>query len=154
MGGGGSGFAWTLYDDMNNGQSAATETFSNPCLYSPDRKISDETVPIDLILNVLSPVKEESEKSLSLQSMESSKKGEETMEPSLTADLMSNELNHSDQVRSDRLDSVRSLKAQSPFKVAQVQVYAFSSELRNRKKAPKLMPRMWGNRPSDIRPSR
>ncbi len=58
MGGGGAGFAFTIYDDMNHGQSAPSDTYGNPCLYNPDE-------PIDLLLQTLSSLREEDESSRS-----------------------------------------------------------------------------------------
>jgi hypothetical protein len=153
MGGGGSGFAFTLYDDLSYGQSAGTETFNNPCLYSPDEDYSDVDDPVDLIVKALAPVKEESEKSLSVRSVESFQNEPVTvaLTTSLKAELLPAEANHS---QSFRTDSVMSLKSQSPFKVSQVQVFGFSSEIRSRKRIPRLLQKVWGGRPSDTRPSR
>lgn len=166
MGGGGLGFAFTLYDDMNHGQSSSTDTFNNPCLYNPDEHV-------DTILNALSTVKEESEagSTISRDSISETKNivslnrlslaHHNENESKLKDELLST-TQHSDQASSSeqnrvlsfRSDSARSLKAQSPFKVAQVQVYGFSSEIRSRKKVPKLSHKLFGhNRPSDVRPS-
>lgn len=150
MGGGGGGFAFTLYDDMSRGQSAGTQTFNNPCLYSPDDDESDVGDPIDLILNSLAPVKEESERSLSMQSSESFQREPVavSLTTSLNAELLSTETSQS------RTNSVMSVKIQSPFKVSQVQVFGFSSEIRNRKRIPKFVQKVWSGRSSDVRPSR
>jgi hypothetical protein len=152
MGGGGGGFAFTLYDDMSHGQSAGTETFNNPCLYSPDNDYSDADDHIDSLINALAPVKEESEQSLGTRSEESFQNEPlaVALTSSLKAGLLPAEANYS---HSFRTDSVMSLKSQSPFKVSQVQVFGFSGELRNRKRIPRLLQKVWGNRPSDIRPS-
>jgi hypothetical protein len=153
MGGGGCGFAFTLYDDMSHGQSAATETFGNPSLYDPNEDEGDAQDPIRLILNVLSPVQEGSVTSESVESYHDPLEAPNTvLPPTLKTELLpptEDDSSLPDQVQSFR---TLSLKSQSPFKVSRVQIYGFSSELRNRKK-PKLA-RLWGNRPSDVRPSK
>ena len=165
MGGGGAGFAFTLYDDMNHGQSATTDTFNNPCLYNPDQQV-------DELIKVLAPVIEESENSThTIQSISGSRIVESldhsslarhnantslqsTLLPESKVNSLSQNEQSIDQSRniSFRTDSVLSLKSQSPFKVSHVQVYGFSSEIKNRKKVPKISHKLFA-RPSDARPS-
>jgi hypothetical protein len=152
MGGGGCGFAFTLYDDMSHGQSAATETFGNPSLYSPNEDDGETEDPIGLIINILAPVQEGSEQSsTSMRSVESFQEPVTVLPPTLKTELLSAPAEE-DGPNQELPFRTLSLKSQSPFKVSRVQIYGFSSELRNRKK-PKLV-RLWGNRPSDSRPSR